>query len=1121
MSTGEIVIKLELDDKNFKGSISGATGDIRQFERAVKSSGNATQKAEGHHKTWARTLRDSVIVIGLARHAIENLNSVIFGFPTAVIRANAEIERMTFLLRGLSTESSSLAAAQADANRTVNSLFELAKKTPFEVNALTDSFVKMKAVGLDPAAGGLQSLVDSVAMFGGTADNLKRASIAIQQMAGKGVISMEELRQQLGESVPNAIQTMSRGLGIGMKDMIDLISKGAVESNDALAAMFRQMGIENDGAAERMSETWDGLMNRLKTRLTQAAKEIGDAGFFDSAKSKLDFIVNDFVNRPEFSRMMYEIGDAMTSMINAMSAGVVWIYENFTAVKVLLGGLIALTLAKKTATIRETALNAVKAKTVAINKALIAQDVARAKLIKTNSALIGSQMLLANNSLNYSMMRSVRISATMRADMTQLGNLARATGNGLRTLGTGLLGVFGGWAGLIATMAAGAATYYFSMREEHNETYENLQNKPLRIMSEEQIRDFANKASKAKNLRLEIKELSEEMQTLPEGVTNVHQSRIEVLERQLKDVEEIIGDADEARARLIEFKMQSEKNRLNAFLTVARNDIRTITQEAKSKYIEAYTQDLKEDGSVRARERNLAKREEYETTLTNMINTEIDKRKEALQQEIDERINRQDEASRKEVAEFQDKMAALDELRTEMLEKFEEKGGLTLMTAGSADKELDSLQQYLMSRQKMLAKYNSRTEGGNPYMAELEAMIEMGKFAESTSEEIDKARELMVELWKARQAWDNQNAETKAFEEALGRINQLSGQINSKFEQRANSNPLMRDTIEAEKLRAKLREVGAEVAAMTEIDQDARRKALESLYQLGLDVEENARGATVAQIESATKAMNTNLLPEMEQIKAQYDDLIAKAYEWRSEQGQLSTEELEAFNAYLTSINATMADEMKTPMDELIENWTDGTTQMQNLWTNTMESFVDTLTNGIMEGKLQLEDFVEEFGRMVIKMQMQKAVAGIVGGLGNALGGTIFGPSSESYLPAEFANGGIMTPRGSMALKTYANGGIANSPQVAIYGEGRQPEAYVPLPDGRSIPVTVSSESGRQSNSSGIPVTVNMINQSGSPMEAEAGEPRFDGRQYVLDVVLTGMNQPGAFRSGMKSSLKK
>jgi hypothetical protein len=61
------------------------------------------------------------------------------------------------------------------------------------------------------------------------------------------------------------------------------------------------------------------------------------------------------------------------------------------------------------------------------------------------------------------------------------------------------------------------------------------------------------------------------------------------------------------------------------------------------------------------------------------------------------------------------------------------------------------------------------------------------------------------------------------------------------------------------------------------------------------------------------------------------------------------------------------------------------------------------------------------------------------------------------FLGNFFADGGIMTGRGPLALHRYAWGGIANAPQLAMYGEGSTPEAYVPLPDGRSIPVTMSA----------------------------------------------------------------
>lgn len=56
-----------------------------------------------------------------------------------------------------------------------------------------------------------------------------------------------------------------------------------------------------------------------------------------------------------------------------------------------------------------------------------------------------------------------------------------------------------------------------------------------------------------------------------------------------------------------------------------------------------------------------------------------------------------------------------------------------------------------------------------------------------------------------------------------------------------------------------------------------------------------------------------------------------------------------------------------------------------------------------------------------------------------------------------FADGGVMTAGGPLDLHRYAEGGVARSPQLALFGEGRMPEAFVPLPDGRSIPVTVAA----------------------------------------------------------------
>ena len=60
--------------------------------------------------------------------------------------------------------------------------------------------------------------------------------------------------------------------------------------------------------------------------------------------------------------------------------------------------------------------------------------------------------------------------------------------------------------------------------------------------------------------------------------------------------------------------------------------------------------------------------------------------------------------------------------------------------------------------------------------------------------------------------------------------------------------------------------------------------------------------------------------------------------------------------------------------------------------------------------------------------------------------------------PVAAAAGGVMTPHGPVQLKHYQTGGVAYGPQMALYGEGSRPEAYVPLPDGRRIPVNIQAQ---------------------------------------------------------------
>ena len=114
-----------------------------------------------------------------------------------------------------------------------------------------------------------------------------------------------------------------------------------------------------------------------------------------------------------------------------------------------------------------------------------------------------------------------------------------------------------------------------------------------------------------------------------------------------------------------------------------------------------------------------------------------------------------------------------------------------------------------------------------------------------------------------------------------------------------------------------------------------------------------------------------------------------------------------------------------------------------------LQGLEDQLTAFVTTGKASFQELAVSILSDLARIALRAA---IIQPIVQALGGMFPG--------FKFANGGIMTGDGPVPLKKYASGGIASSPQLALYGEGSRPEAYVPLPDGRRIPVAMQGGGG-------------------------------------------------------------
>jgi tape measure domain-containing protein len=166
-----------------------------------------------------------------------------------------------------------------------------------------------------------------------------------------------------------------------------------------------------------------------------------------------------------------------------------------------------------------------------------------------------------------------------------------------------------------------------------------------------------------------------------------------------------------------------------------------------------------------------------------------------------------------------------------------------------------------------------------------------------------------------------------------------------------------------------------------------------------------------------------------------------------------------------------------------------------------VEGIANSIGNGIGSAIDLLIDGTDNWGD-----SLRSIAAGVLKDIARQIAQTmVVAPIVKGITSAfGFANGGIMTGEGPVPLRKYAAGGIANSPQLAMFGEGSMPEAYVPLPDGRRIPVAMKGGGGS--------TTVNVsVDAKGTQVQGNGGQSEQLGRaiSQAVQAELIKQRRPG------------
>ena len=110
------------------------------------------------------------------------------------------------------------------------------------------------------------ALTQSSTYFNLSADETSGVMLAVTQMMSKGKITAEELRGQLGERLPGAIQIMARALSVTTGELDAMMKKGQLVASEVLPLFGQQLKIETMNFNPNSIE---GSINKLRNTITE------------------------------------------------------------------------------------------------------------------------------------------------------------------------------------------------------------------------------------------------------------------------------------------------------------------------------------------------------------------------------------------------------------------------------------------------------------------------------------------------------------------------------------------------------------------------------------------------------------------------------------------------------------------------------------------------------------------------------------------------------------------------------------------------------------------------------------------------------------------------------------
>jgi tape measure domain-containing protein len=302
-----------------RNSLNTVPAAANSVTTAVNSTSASLGSAARQMAGWAASIAGVAGITDLAKKVIETGS------------AFEQLEgRLTSLL------GSQTAAADAFAQ-----IKELAAKTPFEVNALTDAYAKLTAFGLEPSMEQMMAFADTAATLGGGTQMLERVTLALGQAWTKGKLQGGEIMQMAEAGVP-VWDLLAKATGRNV-DELQKMSEAGLLGRDVITKLIDTLGKVNSGASAILMDTFAGAVSNAKDATAEFFSLIADSGVLDYLKAQIQEVLAEYERMKDTGELQAKaqaIADTFLNVAQAMKDVVKVVSEYSGVIKIAIEAMV-------------------------------------------------------------------------------------------------------------------------------------------------------------------------------------------------------------------------------------------------------------------------------------------------------------------------------------------------------------------------------------------------------------------------------------------------------------------------------------------------------------------------------------------------------------------------------------------------------------------------------------------------------------------------------------------------------------------------------------------------------------------------------------------------------------